>query len=39
MTRKTGTADLPLHAGFVSKWLANRMTRLGSPTRPPEPIG
>jgi len=30
MTRKTGTADLPLHGGHVPKWLADRMTRLGA---------
>src|SRR5712671_7473423 len=30
MTRRTGTADLPLHAGHVPKWLADRMTRLGA---------
>jgi uncharacterized protein len=28
MTRRTGTADLPLHGGHVPKWLADRMTRL-----------
>jgi uncharacterized protein len=27
MTRRTGTADLPLHGGHVPKWLADRMTR------------
>src|SRR5437763_1457743 len=30
MTRRTGTADLPLHSGHVPKWLADRMTRLGA---------
>lgn len=30
MTRKTGTADLPLHGGRVPRWLADRMTRLGA---------
>src|SRR5436853_2096137 len=30
MTRRTGTADLPLHGGRVPKWLADRMTRLGT---------
>jgi uncharacterized protein len=29
MTRRAGSADLPLHSGFVPKWLADRMTRLG----------
>jgi uncharacterized protein len=29
MTRRAGSADLPLHNGFVPKWLADRMTRLG----------
>ena len=29
MTRKSGSADLPLHGGYVPKWLADRMTRLG----------
>lgn len=27
--RRSGTADLPLHYGFVPKWLAERMSRLG----------
>src|SRR5881394_2861116 len=26
MSRKAGTADLPLHGGHVPKWLADRMT-------------
>src|ERR1044071_2106938 len=30
MTRRAGTADLPLHGGHVPKWLADRMTRLGA---------
>jgi uncharacterized protein len=30
MTRRSGTADLPLHGGRVPKWLADRMTRLGT---------
>src|SRR3954452_5170742 len=30
MTRRTGTADLPLHGGHVPKRLADRMTRLGA---------
>ena len=30
MTRKSGSADLPLHSGHVPKWLADRMTRLGA---------
>src|ERR671916_24217 len=30
MTRRAGSADLPLHGGQVPKWLANRMTRLGA---------
>ena len=30
MTRRAGSADLPLHAGHVPKWLADRMTRLGT---------
>src|SRR3954452_7463620 len=30
MTRKAGTADLPLHGGHIPKWLADRMTRLGT---------
>jgi uncharacterized protein len=29
MTRRSGSADLPLHGGAVPKWLAERMTRLG----------
>lgn len=27
---RSGTADLPLHSGRVPRWLAERMTRLGS---------
>jgi len=30
MTRRAGTADLPLHGGHVPKWLADRMTRLSA---------
>src|SRR6202051_2041934 len=30
MVRKSGSAHLPLHAGRVPPWLANRMTRLGA---------
>jgi uncharacterized protein len=30
MTRRSGSADLPLHNGHVPKWLADRMTRLGA---------
>src|SRR5204863_7498286 len=30
MTRRSGSADLPLHSGHVPKWLADRMTRLGA---------
>src|SRR3954462_3410066 len=30
MTRRDGSADLPLHGGNVPKWLADRMTRLGA---------
>lgn len=30
MTRRTGSADLPLHGGHVPRWLADRMTRLGA---------
>src|SRR6266852_2916164 len=30
MARRAGTADLPLHRGHVPKWLADRMTRLGT---------
>jgi len=30
MTRKSGSADLPLHGGHVPKWLADRMTKLGA---------
>ena len=30
MTRKTGSADLPLHGGRVPQWLGERMTRLGA---------
>src|SRR3954468_7407691 len=30
MTRRAGSADLPLHGGHVPKWLADPMTRLGA---------
>ena len=30
MTRRAGSADLPLHHGHVPLWLAERMTRLGA---------
>jgi hypothetical protein len=30
MTRRAGSADLPLHGGQVPKWLGERMTRLGA---------
>jgi hypothetical protein len=30
MTRRAGSADLPLHGGRVPKWLAERMSRLGT---------
>ena len=30
MTKRAGSADLPLHNGHVPKWLADRMTRLGA---------
>src|SRR5471032_2440209 len=30
MTRRSGSADLPLHGGRVPPWLAERMTRLGA---------
>src|SRR4051812_44666503 len=30
MARRSGSADLPLHAGHVPKWLGDRMTRLGA---------
>ncbi len=30
MTRRSGCADLPLHGGYVPKWLADRMSRLGA---------
>src|SRR5947209_6920090 len=28
--KRSGSADLPLHAGHVPSWLAQRMTRLGT---------
>ena len=30
MARRAGSADLPLHGGTVPRWLADRMTRLGT---------
>ncbi|HEY1710174.1 MAG TPA: DUF763 domain-containing protein [Rhizomicrobium sp.] len=30
MSKRAGSADLPLHGGHVPKWLADRMTRLGA---------
>ena len=30
MTRRSGSADLPLHGGRVPAWLGERMTRLGA---------
>ena len=30
MTRRSGSADLPLHGGRVPQWLATRMTQLGA---------
>src|SRR5438067_10628844 len=30
MTRRTGSADLPLHGGRVPPWLAARMAQLGA---------
>jgi hypothetical protein len=30
MTRRAGSADLPLHGGLVPKWLADRMAKLGA---------
>ncbi|HVI24603.1 MAG TPA: DUF763 domain-containing protein [Xanthomonadaceae bacterium] len=30
MTRRSGSADLPLHGGRVPRWLADRMNRLGA---------
>jgi len=30
VAQRSGSADLPLHGGFVPKWLADRMTRLGA---------
>ncbi|MFO7305093.1 MAG: DUF763 domain-containing protein [Gammaproteobacteria bacterium] len=29
MTRRTGSADLPLHGGYVPQWLSARMAQLG----------
>src|SRR6476619_6101159 len=30
MSRRTGSADLPLHGGHVPSWLSARMSRLGA---------
>jgi hypothetical protein len=30
MAARAGSADLPLHGGYVPRWLADRMTRLGA---------
>jgi len=30
VSRRSGSADLPLHGGRVPRWLADRMTRLGA---------
>jgi hypothetical protein len=30
MAQRSGSADLPLHGGYVPKWLSERMTRLGA---------
>jgi hypothetical protein len=30
MTRRSGSADLPLHGGRVPAWLGQRMARLGA---------
>src|SRR5262245_44082058 len=30
LTKRAGSADLPLHGGRVPRWLGERMTRLGS---------
>ena len=30
MAQRAGSADLPLHGGYVPKWLADRMTQLGA---------
>jgi uncharacterized protein len=30
MAKRAGSADLPLHGGYVPRWLADRMTRLGA---------
>lgn len=30
MARRSGSADLPLHGGYVPQWLGDRMTRLGA---------
>jgi hypothetical protein len=30
MAQRSGSADLPLHGGYVPRWLSQRMTRLGA---------
>ena len=30
MSRRAGSADLPLHGGRVPAWLGQRMTKLGT---------
>src|ERR1700675_294837 len=30
MARRAGSADLPLHGGYIPRWLADRMMRLGA---------
>jgi len=30
MSKRSGSADLPLHGGRVPQWLGDRMTRLGA---------
>jgi hypothetical protein len=30
MAQRSGSADLPLHGGYVPKWLGDRMTKLGA---------
>ncbi|HEX2495028.1 MAG TPA: DUF763 domain-containing protein, partial [Steroidobacter sp.] len=29
MAKRTGSADLPLHGGYVPAWLSERMSKLG----------
>lgn len=33
--KRSGSADLPLHYGYVPKWLDDRMTKLGLAKPPP----